>query len=44
MSNKINSHICLVYKFSSNGQIWPPKKPYITRLNWERNLNFYEGQ
>ena len=31
-------HICLmfsVYKsFSSNGQIWPLKKPYITIFNW----------
>jgi len=31
-------------KFSSNGQMWPPRKPYITRFNWAWNLNFYEGQ
>jgi len=28
--------------FSSNGQIWPPKKPNITRFHWTLNLNFYK--
>ena len=48
MSDKINVHIlfnaeCL-QKFSSNSQIWPPKKQYITRNNSAWNLGFYEGQ
>jgi len=41
MSGKINSHISLmlsVYKrFSSNGQIRPANKSYITRLHWAWN-------
>jgi len=31
-------------KYSSNGQIGNPKKPYITRFKWALNLNFFEGQ
>jgi len=30
-------------KFSSNGQIWLPKKPYITRFNWaSKTKNSFE--
>jgi len=43
MSDKLIHTFVIVeslQRFSSNGQIWLPKKPYITRFNGTWNWSF----
>jgi len=41
MSGKIHSHISLILSvYKRFHQIWPTKKPYITRFNWAWNFKF----